>query len=196
MKQIIFSILAFFAFVSVKADSPITSTNFSVAYQDISMVSDAESAGGKITVEIMKFLAGKKPIDQKMAVINALGWNMEGQSNYSKFKDYLHNHGGMKKGKRKAANLLSLAYLKAMDDYFDCTEALSIANQAIKFNSESYTFNIIHGLIKAQVMFDSSWCELFKAVDSVRNNDKIKMDMRPDAINIIFEYMDLYKDEC
>lgn len=187
--------MAFFAFVSVNADSPITSTSFSKAYSDIPMVVIAENAGGEITEEIMKFLSGKKPIDQKMAVINALSWSFDGQKNYDVFKKYLNEH-GMKKGKRKAQNLLSLAYLKAMDNYFACEEALAIAVQALKLNPKSYTFNIIHGLIKAQVDFDSSWCELFKSVDSVRNNDKLKMDMRPDAINIIFEYMDLYKDEC
>ena len=195
MKLVIISIVAFFAFVSVKADSPITSTNFSAVYKDIPMLSVVESAGGAITVEIMKFLAGRNPIDQKMAVINALGWSFEGQSNYDTFKKYLNEH-GMGKRKRKAQNLLCLAYLKAMDNYFACEEALAIAVQALKLNPKSYTFNIIHGLIKAQVAFDSSWCELFKSVDSVRNNDKLKMDMRPDAINIIFEYMDLYKDEC
>lgn len=195
MKKILFIVVMVFGFILAKADSPLTSTEFYKAYMDHEMVLAARSANGQITEEIMKFLWKKNPIDEKMAVINALGWSLEGQSNYDKYREYLNKH-GMKKKKRKAQNLLVLAYLKALDNYFDCTDALAIAKQALNMNPDSYTFNIIYGLIKAQIELNVSWCNVYKATDDVRQNTALVQDMRSEAITIIFDYMDLYADEC
>ncbi|PLW94157.1 MAG: hypothetical protein C0592_03975 [Marinilabiliales bacterium] len=195
MKKLLIPLVLVFAFSIAKADSPLTSTDFYLAYMDNEMVLAAQSANGLITDEIMEFLWKKNPVDEKMAVINALGWTFEGQSNYSKYREYLDKH-GMKKKQRKAENLLALAYLKALDNYFECTEALAIAKQALSMNPDSYTFNIIHGLIKAQVEFDYSWCNVYKATDDVRKNTSLDQDMRGEAITIIFEYMDLYAGDC
>ncbi|MBN2730249.1 MAG: hypothetical protein JXR53_13575 [Bacteroidales bacterium] len=195
MKKILIPLVLLFAFFTAKADSPITSTGFYKAYMDNEVVLEAESAGGVISQKIMDYLYGKNPIDEKMAVINALGWNIDGQNNYEMYRKYLDEK-GMGKKKRKAENLLALAYLKANDNYFDCTDALAIAKQALSQNPQSYTFNIIHGLIKAQVEFDYSWCNVFKATDDVRKNTNLKSDMRPEAKEIIFEYMDLYAGDC
>jgi hypothetical protein len=195
MKKILIPFVLFFAFFSAKADSPLTSTGFYKAYMDNEVVLEAESAGGVINQKIMDYLYGKNPVDEKMAVINALGWTFEGQSNYDSYRKYLDEN-GMGKKKRKAENLLALAYLKALDNYFECADALAIAKQALSMNEKSYTFNIIHGLIKAQVEFDFSWCNVYKATDDVRKNTNLKSDMRPEAKEIIFEYMDLYAGDC
>lgn len=195
MKKIILPLVLLFAFFVANADSPITSTGFYKAYMDNEMVLAAESAGGVITVEIMKFLSKKNPVDVKMAVINALGWSFEGQKNYDAYRKFLDEN-GMGKKLRKAENLLALAYLKANDNYFECTDALAIAKQALSQNPKSYTFNIIYGLIKAQVEFNYSWCNVYKATDEVRKNTSLKSDMRPEASAIIFEYMDLYAGDC
>lgn len=194
MKTILISVVFFLSFANSFADSPITSTNFYTAYLGAPEVKAASECGGVLTPDLMKFLNSKNSIAQKMAVINAVGWAFEGHKNYELYKEYLGKKTG--KGQRKAENLLCLAYLKANDNYFDCNEALTLASQALELNSSSYTFNIIHALIKAQVLFDSSWCGLWKATDSVRNNTSLEMDMNNGAINIIFEYMDLYKSEC
>ena len=74
-----------------------------------------------------------------------------------------------------------------------------MANKAVEKNKtsrQSYTFHIIRGLIKAQSLFDSDWCLLWKATNTVRTNQDLKMDMRKQAIAIIFDYMDLYKGDC
>lgn len=177
------------------ADSPLTSTYFCTAYSGSAEVEKAINSNGVLTPELMKVLNSKKhSIAVKVAIINAIGWNFDGQNNYAAYKEFLGKKMG--KGQQKADNLLCLAYLKAMDNYFDCTEALKIADEALALNPQSYTFNIIHALIQAQVMFDSSWCELWKSTNAVRVNTDLQKDMNAEAIRIIFEYMDLYKEEC
>ncbi|HPS82736.1 MAG TPA: hypothetical protein PLA88_00350 [Bacteroidales bacterium] len=195
MKIIIAFVVLFISTVSVFADSPLTSTPFNTAYEGSSKVQEALNCNGVISEDLMKFLNSKNnSIALKVAVINAIGWNLEGQGNYVRYNDFLGNKKG--KGALKAQNLLCLAYLKAMDNYFDCNDALRIADEALALNPKSYTFNIIHALIKAQVLFDVSWCELWNETDIVRKNNNLTMDMNAEAIRIIFEYMDLYKEEC
>jgi len=183
-------------FISVAvADSPLTSTYFCTAYSGSAEVQKAINSNGVLTPELMKVLNSKKHSTAvKVAIINAIGWNFDGQNNYTAYKEFLGKKMG--KGQQKADNLLCLAYLKAMDNYFDCNEALKLAGEALALNPQSYTFNIIHALIYAQVMFDSSWCELWKATNAVRVNSTLQQDMNAEAIRIIFEYMDLYKEEC
>lgn len=195
MRIFVFSIVLILMFIPARADSPLTSTDFYKAYEGHPQVTAALHSNGVLTNEMMKFLnSNKNSIALKMAVINAVGWSFDGHDNYSLYKNYLGNKMG--KGEMKAANLLCLAYLKALDNYFDCNEALKIADEALLLNSGSYTFNIIHGLIKAQVLFDSNWCDVWNATDAVRNNESLKKDMNDEAIRIIFEYMDLYQSEC
>lgn len=184
-----------FLSASVYADSPLTSTQFYIAYEGSPKVQEALNCKGVLSEDMMKFLNSKKnSIALKMAVINAIGWNFEGLDNYNRYNNFLGKNKG--KGTLKADNLLCLAYLKAMSNYFDCNEALRIADEALPLNPKSYTFNIIHGLIKAQVLFDVNWCEVWNTTDIVRNNQSLNKDMNAEAIRIIFEYMDLYKDEC
>jgi hypothetical protein len=83
-----------------------------------------------------------------------------------------------------------------MDNYFDVQDALEIAEKALSKNKKSYTFNIITALIRAQNVFDKDWCAVYKCTDSVRKNKKLKLDIKKTALDIIFGYMDLYKDAC
>ena len=100
----------------------------------------------------------------------------------------------MKKG--KAHDLLSIAYLKALDNYFTVPDAVNYGERALKKNKESRTANLIVGLIKAQQAMDGNWCEVYQITDRVRNNKMLKNDMEPEAIKIIYGYMDIYKDDC
>lgn len=198
-------LIALFAVLTlpVLADSPITSTGFSAVYEDENMVQLARKSEGLLTDELMQYLANdSNPIDVKMAVINELGWDFNGKKNTATFIAYLKKTKKFKDDKtlkKKASGdvLLCLAYLKAMDDYFDVKEAVVYADLALKKNQNSYTFQIIAGIIKAQAAFDSDWCKVFQLTDNVRQKaTTLKMDMRSEAINIIFEYMDLYADSC
>jgi hypothetical protein len=185
----------------LKADSPLTSTNIYEAYDELLIIDVALEAKGNINQEIMIYLTGSQSIDSKMALINALGWNIDGQNNAETFLDFLQKKKKYKNRadfmeKGTADELLCMAYILALDNYFDVREALEIAEKALSKNKKSYTFNIITALIRAQNVMDKNWCEVYKSTDSVRKNKKLKLDMKKPAIDIIFGYMDLYKEEC
>jgi hypothetical protein len=185
------------------ADSPLTSTPFNEAYKDVPIVKKAIQADGLITTKLMKFLSHPgKPLDQKMAVINQLGWNLGGRENGKRYEEFLVKKYGFQGadmenfGVLTADELLSLAYLTAMDNYFDVRSAAQLAREALKKNPTSYTCQIVVALILAQEAFDTDWCKVYQITDAVRNNANLKKDMRDEAIRIIFDYMDIYSAEC
>lgn len=184
------------------ADSPLTSTDFSRAYQSEFIVSKAQNAEGELNPELAEYLIDKSnPIDLKLALINELGWEISGRSNAEFFMDYLKLKGYfnsesdfLKKG--DAGQLICYAYLMAMDDYFDVKRAHQISKIAKSKNKRSYSIHLIAALIEAQDVMDSGWCAVFLATDKVKKNKRLKRDMKPEASAIIFEYMDLYKENC
>lgn len=181
------------------ADSPLTSTNFSEAYADSKIVELASTTEGILTIELMDYLnQSMHPIELKMAVINEIGWSFNGHNNADLFIEYLQEKYGFKDKdeflqQASADLLISMAYLKAMDDYFNVEEAVVYAKEAKLKNKESYTINIICALIEAQNAFGSDWNEVYNKTNEVRNNRSLNRDMKEDAVKIIFDYMDLYK---
>jgi len=184
------------------ADSPITSTAFASAYKNVAEVSEALNSDGQLSNNFCSYLHNSKnKLAVKLAIINALSWDFDGKSNYITFLEYLIKHDSKITAdnfKKNASGdqLICLAYLKAMDDYFDVNEALILADLALKKAKKSYAIHIIHGLIKAQSLFSKDWCDLWKATDKVRQNKKLKNDFDKKAKKIIFVYMDLYEDDC
>ena len=78
-------------------DSPLTSTNFSQAYQDSRIIKLASKEEGKLTKKLMKYLTKKnKPIELKLAIINELGWSFDGKNNAEIFHAYLKEKRGVK----------------------------------------------------------------------------------------------------
>jgi len=184
------------------ADSPITSTKFADAYMDEPIVVAAVKANGVITNELMDYLSGQyNPIDVKMAVINKIGWKISGRNNSELFMQYLMDERGYSSEKRflkkgTADELLSMAYLKAMDNYFEVDNALKFAQKAVKKNRRSRTFQLIYGLIRAQKAMDSNWCGVYQITDGIRKNGALMNDMRTRAVGIIYKYMDIYGESC
>ncbi|MCD6366731.1 MAG: hypothetical protein J7L46_04240 [Bacteroidales bacterium] len=202
MKQL-FLVLVFSLLVwnMAKADSPLTSTKFATAYYDNDFVQVARQSDGILTPKLMSFLIDKKiPIDIKIAIIDELGWRISGKDNYTTFLNYLMEKKIVKsKSKIKKASadiILSLAYLKAMDNYFNVKDAIKLAEMAKANAPKSYTVNLIAALIQAQRAMDNDWCKVFRLTDDVRQNKSLTQDMRPEASEIIFLYMDAYKSEC
>jgi hypothetical protein len=194
--------ITFIPTLKMFADSPLTSTDFSRAYQNEQIIIKATNANGILTDEIISFLVTESnPVDLKIAAINVLGWETYGKTNSDKFLSWLKS----KKGYSNVDDLISrasgdvvlcYAYLKAMDNYFDVTDALKYAETALKKKPQSYSYQIITALIRAQTEITGDWCKVFQATDAVRNNKSLKIDMREEAIKIIFDYMDGYKDKC
>lgn len=185
----------------MKADSPLTSTYFASAYYDYEIVSKAE-VGREINDEVAAFLLNKEnPIDAKAAVINAIGWNYDGNSNAVKFKEYLAKAHATTTEKLNlsdlsADELLCLGYLIAMDDYFVVDEAINILEMALAKKKTSYTINLILVLAKAQKWMDTDFCRVWTLTSAVIQDGSLKRDMKTSAIQSIVDYMLLYKADC
>lgn len=204
MKKIIsiVSLLLMLINYSSRADSPLTSTDFYTAYMDVDMVKEANKTQ-KFSDKIGEYLSSpQNSIDKKVAVVNALRWNFDGKKDAELFRAYLGKKYGIRNKLKVSMDdfstdeLLCLGYMTAMDDYFKPQDGIDIVDMALKKNPKSYTFNIITSLVKAQNMMDKSWCDLFKLTDAVGKNTSLTMDMKKEAVKIIFDYMNLYKDSC
>ena len=203
INSILLTLITIFSItLTVFADSPLTSTDFSDAYQDEEIIIKASEANGQLTKELMKYLIKKKnPIDVKMALINELSWDIDGKSNAETFLNYLkkkniYKNEGDFLDETEGDIILCLAYLKALDNYNQVNDALAYAEHALKKNPKSYSFNIITALIRSQKAFDSDWCMVFTHTNNVRKDISLELDMKDKAVSIIFEYMDLYKGDC
>jgi len=181
------------------ADSPITSTDFHNAYADIAMVGKAKTTR-ILTDEIADFLLSEEnKVDEKMAVINALGWEMNGKKNAQLFKQLLekkYNQTEINLEPMSAEDLCCYGYLTIMDNYFVYDDALNILKVAQTKNKNSFTIAIIVALVEAQKAMDSNWCRVWKVCEAVDKNKKYKKDMRDEAIKVIFDYVVLYKESC
>lgn len=199
---IAFFIALFFQSTHLLADSPLTSTPIHIAYEHETIVKTAADANGILTAELAAYLADDhNPVDLKVAVINQLGWDINGKNNADIFLAYLTKEKKFKNQKRvlkKASGsvLISLAYLKALDNYFEVDEAITIADKALKKSKKSYTIHLIAGLIKAQKAMSTSFCHAYRHTHEVLVETSLKKDLKEEANKIIFDYMDLYKEGC
>lgn len=181
---------------SVKADSPLTSTPISDAYSDLDIVVSAKSKS-KMTKKFAKFLhSGKNDIDEKAAVINAIGWSLEGEKNAELYAKYIFakNTDELDLSELEADDLFCLGYLQALDDYFNPEKSLPYLEEAVKKNNTSLTVSLIYTLAKAQsIMDDGDWCKIWDMTYRVLNDKSLWRDLREAAIKIIKDYMILYK---
>lgn len=204
MKRMLFAAMLMVMWAAAAwADSPLTSTNFSQAYDTHPMVEMAAGIepGDFIPTTILNFLCDKdSPIDVRLAVINKLGWKFEGNNMAQQLGEYL-----MKKHKAKrldkmykkldAGTLCVYAYSKAMSNYFDVNEASQLAHTAVKKDkSHSLSIALIDALIEAQIHLDNDWSKIYPRVANVLHDGSLKLDMRQSAIDIIMEYIGLYQE--
>jgi hypothetical protein len=183
------------------ADSPLTSTSFSSAYLDITIVSIATQSNGILNPNLIDYLNAENPIEIKIAIINALGWNIKGKNNSNiylqrlfELKKYRNLDDIEKNG--TPDQLICLAYLKAMDNYFKVDSAIIYADLALQRNPQSLSVNMIAALIKAQKALSGDWCNVFKMFNNVRRNQSLNKDFRQQAVDLIFKYIDSYKKYC
>ena len=185
------------------ADSPLTSTDFSHAYDAHPMVEMAAGVapGDFIPTAILNFLADpKSPVDVRLAVVNKLGWKFEGNNMAQQLGEYLmkkHKAKSLEKMYKKldASTLCVYAYSRAMSNYFEVTEASRLAQQAVKKDkSHSLSIALIDALIKAQIYLDNDWSEIYPVVSNVLHDGSLKLDMRQSAIDIIMEYIGSYQE--
>lgn len=190
------------------ADSPLTSTDFYKAYIDVPLVQDALKCKGKITNEMMEYIDNDaNPLEVKLAIINAIGWNVKGNKSsklYFKFvmnkKKYKSDFGGDYTAfswNATADELICYAYMKALDNYFDVIDAFEVAGMALKKNPNSFAVNMIYNLIKAQGLIPyGETCYAKKMFNTLKNNPNLTADMKKEAMPLVFEYMDDIGKDC
>ena len=208
MKIKLLLLLFTFSINSVFADSPLTYTNFSQAYIDIPIVQEASLSKGRMTLEMMNYIDDDdKPLDVKLAIINAIGWDHKGLMNSKLFFMYV-----MKKKKYKtdfsgeymafkwyatSDELICYAYMRAMDNYFDVVEAFEIAGDGLRKSPDSFAVNMIYNLIKSQGLTDfGENCYASKMFLTLKDNPKLKMDMRKESMSYVFDYMTSIGENC
>lgn len=203
IKKYVFSLfmigLIFFSMnpITVFADSPVTSTDFYNAYIDVNIVKTAKEKG-VIDQEIAAYLhSSTNPIDVKAAVINALGWKYEGKSNSENYVKliYANDIDKLDIDSLSGDEIFCISYMMALDDYFHVDKALSLMEKAYKKNNTSFTIAIVRSIIKGQAITDDNWGMIWSNTENVLNDKTLVKDMRQEAIDIIVEYMKLYKED-
>jgi hypothetical protein len=198
MKKLIFIIFALIISVNLlKADSPITSSDIYKAYTDVDMVKYAKKVG-KMDEKIANYLnTNDVTIDVKAAVINAIGWEVDGTENAESYSRIIFSM-PLKKLDLSSLNsddLFCIGYLQVMDDYYHPKEAIPYINKAKELNNKSFTVAIISSLIEAQALMNNqeNWCKMWEIVYKVFDDKSIYNDMKDDARKIIWDYMIGYK---
>ena len=208
MKKILLIILFTLSINFVFADSPITESYFYKAYLDVPMVQDALNSKGIISNEMMEYIDNDaNPLDIKLAIINAIGWDNKGMKIGKMFytfvmskKKYTYELSGEYttfKWYATRDELICYSYMRALDNYFDVVEAFDVAGVALRKSPDSFAVNMIYNLIKAQGLSSyDEYCYASKIFNSMKNNSTLKMDMRKESMIYIFEYMTTIGENC
>lgn len=197
------------------ADSPLTSTNFATVYQDVDEV--VYAARHRLDNKVFKDLSDPDvPHDVRAAIVNQIGWSNEPQQNATQYLDYVaRSHktqpSDLKLSVLTSEEALALGYMLAMDNRFSLmspiggrgevqqANALSLLNTAVSKAPNDFSVVLIHSLIQSQYVFDSgpdNWCGVYETVNSVVQNFQGKRNMRPEAVKIIMDYIQLYQTDC
>lgn len=185
------------------ADSPLTSTPFSEAYLDQPLIAEAKQTQ-TLSPEMAAFLTDRSiPIDQRLALVNALGWNFDGQNNHKLFAAHLADLHD-KTGASPAAlpltgeELLLLGYMTAMDDYFHPELGLPMVRRGARQLWQSQSAQLVLAVTEAQDYIPRAkvWCQVWLMTQQALNKPDAKADMRPEGRKLLLDYMQIYADEC
>lgn len=182
----------------VFADSPLTSTPFSEAYLDEEIVQKAGQSK-TLTNEIAEFLHSRaNKIDLKAAVINAIGWNSNGNKKADEYCKLIFNDraDNIDPEDLSSDDMFVIGYIYAMDNYHNPEKSLTFLKPAKKKKSKSFTVSVIYSLVKSQIDMENDFCKVWKNTEKVFGNENLKQDMRESAKKIIFDYLMEYKAYC
>lgn len=193
------------ATLSSFADSPLTSTEFYKAYAGESIVQAATKCNGKISKDVMAYVASdKNPIAVKLAAVNAVYMCADEEltrDNADVFVKYLLKNCNYQDengviGLGSASLLASLAYMMALDDYSNVQDAANIIYCALDKEPDSLSVNMVTVLIVVQSFMSdySKWGKIYPLVNSVKSDTNLKQDLSKEAVDIIMDYIEIYKD--
>jgi len=175
---------------------------------DVPMVQEASLSKGRITNEMMEYIDDDtNPLEIKLAIINAIGWDHKGMmvsKMYFMFvmnkKKYQTDFGGeffAFKWNATRDELICYSYMKALDNYFDVVDAFEMAGEAVRKYPDSFAVNMIYNLIKSQGLTAfGEYCYASKLILTLKDNPKLKMDMRKESMIYVFEYMTSVSVNC
>ncbi len=208
MKKIVFSITMLVFLLSVAkgfADSPINTADVYRAYVDLKMVQVAEEEGN-LNQDILDFLEDEKnPIDEKMAVINAIFSSGEAfsidESLAQKYVTYVYDESLQELDEKELSDYewFIVAYLDAMQNYDAPSTSDAFMKKALSFNEDSLVVNLIYILYKThyKIMIGehsgddiySYWSESIKYISNGVEDLDIEFDIRAEALEYYFKYM-------
>ena len=87
--------------------------------------------------------------------------------------------------------------MKALDNYCDVVNAFEMAGEALRKYPDSFAVNMIYNLIKSQGLTAyGEYCHSSKMFLTLKDNPKLKMDMRRESLSYVFEYMTSIGENC
>lgn len=194
------------------ADSPLTSIDLASAYADLPAVRIARETH-RADGEVVQFLLGNAPTDQKAAVVNALGWG-KGHHNGRLFVEGLRAARGVRQedltlSYLSAADRFVLGYLLALDDYLELrplepqgrdlwgATPMQLLDQAAVALPGDFAVQYVRGLVVAQKAMGESFCSAYLATQHVIDAFPVKKrNLRPAALSAAQQYMQLYQKDC
>lgn len=218
--RILFLMLLTSSFVitasKVQADTTLTSTDFAVVYQDVEIVRYASKK--KIDEQVFKALSNPNvPNDVRVAIVNALGWSIEGQQNALAYLGYIASNRSKKSSELTIAELtpqetLALGYLLAMDNYgnprrsilrreetgeVEQANAIALLDAAIAKSPKDFSVSLIRSLVKArEAQIAMDWCNVYKIVTGEIADFRGDRNMRSQAVQIVLDYINLHQEYC
>lgn len=182
--------------ITAFADSPVTSTDFYRAYINVDVVESAREKG-VLDEEIANYLhSSENPIDVKAAVINALGWSIDGKSNAKDYVSLFYSDDieNLDLDSINGDELFCISYMMALDDYFNVDKALPLMEKAYEKENTSFTVAMIRNTLNGQVdLFNGNWRMVWTNTKNVLDDKTLVKDMKQEAIDIIVDYLKLYE---
>ena len=207
--SIIVSLSALGAGVSAFADSPITSTDVSKAYDSLNIPEINEARSGVLTPALAEKLTSEGVnLGIKVAITRALGWDINGKNNAeiflgaleAKYGTQLYSEGSAKIVKVTTPavdELVVLGYLSVLDNYFNPIVGIGYLDAAEIRLPDSLAVALVRGLVRAQLALDIDWCQAWKSVAQPLNQpEAYAQDIAIGAVDEIASYMKSYESYC
>ena len=207
--SIIVSLSALGAGVNAFADSPITSTDVSKAYDSLNIPEINEARSGVLTPALASKLTSEGVnLGVKVAITRALGWDINGKNNAEiflraleeKYGAQLYSEGSAKIVKVTTPavdELVVLGYLSVLDNYFNPIVGIGYLDAAEIRQPDSLAVALVRGLVRAQLALDFDWCQAWKSVaQPLSQPEAYSQDIALGAVDEIASYMKSYESYC
>lgn len=199
----------------VKADTTLTSTDFAVVYQDLDIVKSASKKN--LNEQVLKALSNPNiPHDVRAAIVNALGWSIDGQQNANTYLGYIASTRSKKSSELTIAELtpqetFALGYLLAMDNYgnpklmlrregigeVEQANAIALLDAAIAKSPKDFSVSLIRSLVQGrEAQITKDWCSVYKIVTGEIADFRGDRNMRSQAVQIVVDYINLHQEYC